>query len=239
GTIIGRIQQILMDANTQVHGIVIIDQFKVADERHSILGMPVLIQREVNMNHIIAGIEFKHSLNIQHDCLTLHCPTSGVETIRQGRLNTTIERQSIEHHPESIFIVNMHALHNAQRIREVLPRDLTKPIPINAPDTRSGVETIRQGRLNTTIERQSIEHHPESIFIVNMHALHNAQRIREVLPRDLTKPIPINAPDTRLAFLGGLAVRMHEQQKERRAELARKRKAARDARDREDQPEEH
>ncbi|EUC67553.1 hypothetical protein RSOL_554120 [Rhizoctonia solani AG-3 Rhs1AP] len=81
GTIIGQIQQILMDTNTQVHRVVVLDQFKVADERHASLGMPVLVQQEVDMNHTTVCIEF--SFNVQHDCLTLHCPTSGIETIRQ------------------------------------------------------------------------------------------------------------------------------------------------------------
>jgi hypothetical protein len=103
----------------------------------------------------------------------------------------------------------------------------------------SGVEVIRQERLNTTIQRQSIEHRQESIFIVNMHALHNAQRIREILPRDLTQPIPIHPPDERLNLLGRLAEPMHEQQEGRREETSRKRKAAREARENEVCVQEH
>jgi hypothetical protein len=35
----------------------------------------------------------------------------------------------IEHVDDIRFIINMHALHNAARLRKVLPRDITKPAP--------------------------------------------------------------------------------------------------------------
>ncbi|KAG8688734.1 hypothetical protein FRC11_004889 [Ceratobasidium sp. 423] len=121
GTVIGRIQQILMDAQTRVHGIIIVERFNIASERHPVLGMPILVQGEANVGYttVVASYSIEFALNVQHDCLTLRCPTSGVENIRQERLNTTIQRQSIEHREEPIFIINMHALHNAQRTREV------------------------------------------------------------------------------------------------------------------------
>jgi hypothetical protein len=36
----------------------------------------------------------------------------------------------IEHQPVDHFIINLHALHNAHLLRNVLPRDLTRPLPL-------------------------------------------------------------------------------------------------------------
>lgn len=96
---------------------------------------------------------------------------------------------------------------------------------------KSGVETIRQERRNTTIQRQVVQHRKDSIFVLNMHALHNAQRIRAVLPRQLTAPVPLHTPESRKPFFGATAQRLRERQTARREETARKRKAAREARE--------
>ncbi|KAG9093883.1 hypothetical protein FRC06_011327, partial [Ceratobasidium sp. 370] len=93
------------------------------------------------------------------------------------------------------------------------------------------VETICQERINTTLERQSVEHQEDKIFIVNMHALHNARRVREVLPRHLNEPLEHDRQD----FITAAAKQLHERQTARREEAARKRKAAREARDKEAQ----
>jgi hypothetical protein len=53
GTVIGRIKQILMDTQSKAHGVVILEQFDVANERHQTLGMPVLFQGDVNRDHTV------------------------------------------------------------------------------------------------------------------------------------------------------------------------------------------
>ncbi|KAJ3860656.1 hypothetical protein EV359DRAFT_48713, partial [Lentinula novae-zelandiae] len=40
--------------------------------------------------------------------------------------------QYIEHTDDKQFVIYMHALHNANSIRTLLPRNLTKPIPLHS-----------------------------------------------------------------------------------------------------------
>ncbi|KAJ6618942.1 hypothetical protein B0H10DRAFT_1723402, partial [Mycena sp. CBHHK59/15] len=48
---------------------------------------------------------------------------------RQERIVTEHTELQTVHSEEAQFILNMHALHNAHLIREVLPRTLTAPVP--------------------------------------------------------------------------------------------------------------
>ncbi|KAH7322029.1 hypothetical protein B0J17DRAFT_621410 [Rhizoctonia solani] len=150
-TIIGRLEQILLDSESGCHGAIILNTFDIAEHRHPLLNMPVLVQTQVDKCYITVvssyGIEF--SLNVQHDCITLSCPNSGVENVRQERLNTNIQRQTIEHRESAVFVINMHALHNAQRIRQALPRSLTEPIPLHSPQARENFLSELANRLHS------------------------------------------------------------------------------------------
>ncbi|KDN33741.1 hypothetical protein RSAG8_13172, partial [Rhizoctonia solani AG-8 WAC10335] len=172
--VIGRVEQILMDSESG-HGIVILSVFDLAENRHPVLSMPVLVQTQPDICYttVVSSYDVEFTINVQHDCISLSCPLSGVEDIRQERLNTTIQRQTVEH---------------------------------------------RDG----------------AVFIINMHALHNAQRIRHVLPQSLTKPIPLHAPQDRVVFLSKLSEQLHSQQTTRREELSKKRRVAREAREKSD-----
>ncbi|KAG8696511.1 hypothetical protein FRC09_008469 [Ceratobasidium sp. 395] len=137
-TIIGRILEIWLESESTANGIVVIDRFDVAEQRHSVLDMPMLVQKDTSDRYItvVSCYHIDFAINVQHDCLTLSCPCSAVETIWQERRNTMVERQKVEHKPDPIFIVNMHALHNARRLRQLLPRSLTKPVPMRSGQSR-------------------------------------------------------------------------------------------------------
>ncbi|KAG9120930.1 hypothetical protein FRC07_003332 [Ceratobasidium sp. 392] len=155
-TIIGRVQEILLDADSGSHGLVTIDQFDVAEDRHRHLGMPVLVHTDgrVNNTTVLSSYTIDFAINVQHNCMTLGCPNSAVEFIRQERLNTTLERQIVKHRDEAVYIINMHALHNARRIREVLPRRLTEPIPLRSTQDREGFLATAARQLH---ERQRVK----------------------------------------------------------------------------------
>ncbi|KAG8730694.1 hypothetical protein FRC10_002414 [Ceratobasidium sp. 414] len=137
-TIVGRILEILLESGSDTNGIVVVDRFDVAEQRHSVFGMPLLVQKDTNACYVtvLSCYDIDFAINVQHDCLTLHCPNSAVETIRQERRNTTLERQTVEHRADAIFVVNMHALHNARRLRDVFPRSLTESVPLHSTQTR-------------------------------------------------------------------------------------------------------
>src|SRR5437763_17006989 len=111
-----------MDSNSGIHGVIIIEQFDIAEQRHPSLGMPILVQTGPNTSYIVVissyvGVlicptrsrfwnlvymqDIEFAVNVQHDCITLGCPNSAIETIRQERRNTTIQRQVIQHRKDS------------------------------------------------------------------------------------------------------------------------------------------
>ena len=68
------------------------------------------------------------AFNAQHDCVACKCSTAPVPVLQERIITERTELQT-KHSSEQHFILNMHALHNAHLIREVLPRSLTAPIP--------------------------------------------------------------------------------------------------------------
>lgn len=68
------------------------------------------------------------AFNVQHDCFTSQCKTQAMPVL-QERIVTDRTELRMVHSTAQQFILNLHALHNAHLIREVLPRSLTAPIP--------------------------------------------------------------------------------------------------------------
>ncbi|THU88330.1 hypothetical protein K435DRAFT_606885, partial [Dendrothele bispora CBS 962.96] len=66
--------------------------------------------------------------NVQHDCQLAKCEPTGLRKHQQERQESDNFECFVEHNAVSSYIVNLHSFHNAHLIREVLPRDLTKPL---------------------------------------------------------------------------------------------------------------
>lgn len=67
--------------------------------------------------------------NAQHDCEGGDCGYTITETSApDGQASAKIERKMV-HSTHNKYFINTHALHNAWRLREVLPRNLTEPVP--------------------------------------------------------------------------------------------------------------
>ncbi|KAJ7778812.1 hypothetical protein DFH07DRAFT_865489 [Mycena maculata] len=127
GPFAARIAKILArdgSAVTQHNTIVIVEPFDVLDAKDIRLNMPVLVPS----TGLASTTEIMFAFNAQHDCIPCKCRTNTVP-VRQERIITDRTELQINHTTEERFILNMHGLHNAHLIREVLPRTLTAPVP--------------------------------------------------------------------------------------------------------------
>ncbi|KAJ7791591.1 hypothetical protein B0H14DRAFT_3094462 [Mycena olivaceomarginata] len=93
--------------------LILVETFIVSDLKDRHLNMPILLLAKRGM-----ALEIMFEFNAQHDCFTCDCAMESVP-ILQERI----------HSLESQFILNIHALHNAHSIQEVLPQSLTSPVP--------------------------------------------------------------------------------------------------------------
>ncbi|KAK7008238.1 hypothetical protein R3P38DRAFT_2948527 [Favolaschia claudopus] len=132
----GRIEKILTRNDKQTaaarnnSAVVVVKVFTIADIRDSRLNMPILVPSiDENERHcLVQPKEIMFQFNAQHDCVTCGCSTVSVPLLQERIVTERMELQ-IKHSEQEHFILNMHALHNAHLIREVLPRNLSAPIP--------------------------------------------------------------------------------------------------------------
>ncbi|KAJ7333234.1 hypothetical protein DFH08DRAFT_666738, partial [Mycena albidolilacea] len=125
----GRISKIIAQERDgkPTAALILVETFIVSDLKDRRLNMPILLPAERGMA-LVKPKEIMFEFNAQHDCFTCGCAMESVP-ILQERIVTDRTEQKVKHSPESRFILNMHALHNAHSIREVLPRSLTSPVP--------------------------------------------------------------------------------------------------------------
>ncbi|KAF8994433.1 hypothetical protein BDZ89DRAFT_1179858 [Hymenopellis radicata] len=73
------------------------------------------------------------NFNAQHDCVSGGCVIGDSDHKQvQERLETDKPTKCIIHADDDCFHLNMHGIHNAHLIRELLPRNLVAPIPLQA-----------------------------------------------------------------------------------------------------------
>ncbi|KAF9043189.1 hypothetical protein BJ165DRAFT_1545314 [Panaeolus papilionaceus] len=143
--ITGQVVEIIQDTSSK-RALVTIDEFHVLDTRHIKFGMPVLSRRLGTKELIVVDSKaLLFEYNTQHDCDHSKCSASGRKAVVQERIETGSTDRCIQHNHTNLekYIVNTHAFHNAHLLRDVLPRDLTKPVPY-ASDRRSFHDNIAQ-----------------------------------------------------------------------------------------------
>ncbi|EIW54556.1 uncharacterized protein TRAVEDRAFT_60724 [Trametes versicolor FP-101664 SS1] len=129
---VGRISKIL-SCPEEGRAVAIIDKYDIDHERDTYFNMPVIHricdpEGRGQSTHIpVESVIF--IFNAQHHCRACGCTRQEDQQILQERKLTGRTRKIIGHEPIGRYLLNMHALHNAALIREVLPRELTSPIP--------------------------------------------------------------------------------------------------------------
>jgi len=68
--------------------------------------------------------------SVQHDCRTAACAATALKAQVQERQVTEKMNKLIAHTDDDHFLVNLYALHNANLLRNALPRDLYAPTPL-------------------------------------------------------------------------------------------------------------
>ncbi|KAH9846572.1 hypothetical protein C2E23DRAFT_743786, partial [Lenzites betulinus] len=129
--VIGRIDALLADSDSNNAAIIILDLFEVASTRHPHLNMPWLVRRQDEPSYAIVKITDIHfSFNVQHDCFAAGCAATGERNTRQERVESSVREKFIEHQLNvHRYIINLHSLHNPHLIRSILPRELVAPVP--------------------------------------------------------------------------------------------------------------
>ncbi|KAJ7152143.1 hypothetical protein C8R46DRAFT_913659, partial [Mycena filopes] len=126
-----RITSILTRQNSPLtpdNSIVIVEPFRVLDVKNTRLNMPLLVPSTDATSRTVNSRDIMLSFNVQHDCVHCGCKTESVRVQQERTITDRTELQMV-HTAEQVFILNLHALHNAHLIREIIPRVLTAPIP--------------------------------------------------------------------------------------------------------------
>ncbi|KAJ7808954.1 hypothetical protein B0H14DRAFT_2380144, partial [Mycena olivaceomarginata] len=157
-TISGRISDILTNHTGTV--IMVLEMFQVLSARDPLYGMPVLVRRDGETTFtILPGKNIKFKINVQHDCYTANCESTGERPCIQERVESdTMESFSV-HKPLDRFIINSHAFHNAHLLRATLPRDLLAPIPLFEDRRAKHAEfaaTLREKRADKVAKRKAM-----------------------------------------------------------------------------------
>lgn len=124
---------------------IILESWNISAQRDEHYGMPILhrdhengyfsVSPEVwftccpisrNLHPTTQDIYF--IFNAQHDCKGGECNL--IETCAlQDKERTSRMKLAVKHSDGGCYVVNLHAHHNAWRLRKVLPRNLTAPVP--------------------------------------------------------------------------------------------------------------
>ncbi|KAJ6583121.1 hypothetical protein DFH09DRAFT_1245943 [Mycena vulgaris] len=131
---LGRINNILTN---DMSSIVVLDIFRISDERHPIFNLPKLSRRQGEKTLLIVpSTNIQFIFNVQHDCHSAKCTASGTRPKMQERVESAVMESFVEHQPLEQFVVNTTAFHNAHLLRRCLPRSAWAPVPMFSPEDR-------------------------------------------------------------------------------------------------------
>ncbi|KAJ3859601.1 hypothetical protein EV359DRAFT_75548 [Lentinula novae-zelandiae] len=144
-------------ASERPENVITIEDFILGPVQHPQFNMPVLHQQELGVKYFtVNASEILFRLSVQHDCRSMHCSATGTQAVIQEREFTERTTNYIQHVDDKQFVINMHALHNANLIRALLPRNLTEPKPLHS-DREKWHHSIAAGLRITQREKRTTE----------------------------------------------------------------------------------
>ncbi|KAF8524727.1 hypothetical protein JB92DRAFT_2703097 [Gautieria morchelliformis] len=152
---LGRIRRLLLPQERTSHGCVILERFIVSDTMDPHYEMPFLTRSEHERHVTVLPKHVKFHFNAQHDCHSGECVLSGCRLRPQEREVTEHTVPVLAHADDAHFIINLHALHNASILREMLPRHLTAPTPIHVYSKAFHYQTATQLRVTQDQKRKT------------------------------------------------------------------------------------
>ncbi|KAF9468999.1 hypothetical protein BDZ94DRAFT_1357550 [Collybia nuda] len=157
--------------------IVIIKTFIMSDVADPRLNMPVLLCAD---KLLLVSPAILFIFNSQHDCRGAGCKVvEEAQPVMQGRNVTKLKQAAVIHAEDTRYFLNMHALHNANLIRDTIPPHLSKPkhyftdrqakhiqfaekVRVSGPEKRAqtvakakATRERKKGKKNTTAEESS------------------------------------------------------------------------------------
>jgi hypothetical protein len=68
--------------------------------------------------------DIMYSINIQHDCINLHCTNTAQQPVYQEQILTSCSRPIVQHKPTLHYFLNAYSIHNYDYIHLVTPNTL-------------------------------------------------------------------------------------------------------------------
>ncbi|OBZ77222.1 hypothetical protein A0H81_02596, partial [Grifola frondosa] len=119
---VGKVVEILVPVGVQTARHVLLKKLGFLGQLHPQLRLPCL---ELTDQMVVARSEDVLCVaNVQHDCATACCPTTGTARVRQERAETTRMRPQVKHNPEPRYLLNTFSLHNYSTIAAAIPDHL-------------------------------------------------------------------------------------------------------------------
>ncbi|CEL62718.1 hypothetical protein RSOLAG1IB_05075 [Rhizoctonia solani AG-1 IB] len=108
--------------DTAVH-YVLIQRYKLSEQKHPLFDMPVVFRLATMI--YVPVVEVECLVNLQHDCATTQkCKCTKVCYETQERKETSKALLRVNHSDNMRYIINIHALHNALRVRRAISPEL-------------------------------------------------------------------------------------------------------------------
>ncbi|KIY72157.1 hypothetical protein CYLTODRAFT_465626 [Cylindrobasidium torrendii FP15055 ss-10] len=137
-SLIGQVQGIYLSAGmgSQGPGYLLVQEYELVESLHPKFGMPALVPRSTDGGKLIVlpSSSLQFIINVQHDCEPSGCAKDGVGLRTQERQVSGVTTRTWNHRTDgehARFVINMHAFHNARRLRRFLPRYMTVPRPLH------------------------------------------------------------------------------------------------------------